>query len=273
MKKRSKDFNPDLLRDLHAEPLLRALPAGEALAIAEAEVAGSQALATLNAHESKRFNECEEIINKGLTTFIEVGQALAEIRNRRLYRSEHRTFEAYCQNRWQLKRQRAYELMGASEVAGNLSEISDIQYLKESHTVPLQNLTGDEQLAAWRELWDETGGKITANKLVKKVAEVQERKKADYLADLSQAAKNKETEELAAQEHAREARKDLAKALAASPEMITMRITGQWLIQNNVEHIWRELRSVTHVITQQYTDDMTLEQFMDLGLLKINKTK
>jgi hypothetical protein len=55
-----------------------------------------------------------------------VGVALLEIRDRRLYRHQgHVTFEAYCQERWQMGRQYAYRLIDAAKVAQALSPIGD----------------------------------------------------------------------------------------------------------------------------------------------------
>jgi len=43
----------------------------------------------------------EGIIERGLETFIEVGEALLRIREERLYREDgYPSFEAYCQQRW-----------------------------------------------------------------------------------------------------------------------------------------------------------------------------
>ena len=66
--------------------------------------------------------ECEEIIDRGLQTFLEVGLALIWIRDDGLYKASYDTFEEYCWARWGLARQRAYALMGA---ANTTKEISD----------------------------------------------------------------------------------------------------------------------------------------------------
>ena len=49
---------------------------------------------------------CEQIIERGLGTFVEVGQALVRIRNGRLYRADFPTFETYCESRWSMSRRR-----------------------------------------------------------------------------------------------------------------------------------------------------------------------
>lgn len=63
---------------------------------------------------------CELVIERGLTTFLEVGQALTTIRDQRLYQASHATFEAYLQERWNITRGRAYQLIQAHEVHTSL---------------------------------------------------------------------------------------------------------------------------------------------------------
>lgn len=59
---------------------------------------------------------CEKTIERGINTFVEVGEALAEIRNSKLYRASHKTFEAYCDGKWKFTRQRAYQLIDQAKV-------------------------------------------------------------------------------------------------------------------------------------------------------------
>lgn len=65
--------------------------------------------------------ELERVIERGQQTFIEVGRALLEIRDRRLYRETHATFEAYCRERWGWGRDYAYKHIDAAHVANALS--------------------------------------------------------------------------------------------------------------------------------------------------------
>ena len=67
-----------------------------------------------------RLAELEKVINRGKKSFIEVGMALAEIRDLRLYRLTFKTFEGYCREKWGWGRQRAYELIAASEAVRSL---------------------------------------------------------------------------------------------------------------------------------------------------------
>lgn len=52
--------------------------------------------------------------------FYEAGRALRELRDRRLYRSTHKTFEAYCQERFGFSRIAAHYKIAAIEVVENL---------------------------------------------------------------------------------------------------------------------------------------------------------
>src|SRR5260221_3259797 len=58
------------------------------------------ALSVLSPGEQKDFAECEAVIQRGWQTFVEVGRALARIRDQKLYRAEHDTFETYCRQKW-----------------------------------------------------------------------------------------------------------------------------------------------------------------------------
>ena len=65
---------------------------------------------------TNRLYECELIIKKGLHTFYEVGNALTEIRDSKLYKETHLTFEGYCIEKWNIKKRHAYKLMDAFSV-------------------------------------------------------------------------------------------------------------------------------------------------------------
>jgi len=54
--------------------------------------------------------DCEAVIRRGLNSFIEVGEALMEIRDNRLYREKgFGRFEDYCQQEWGWKHSHAYK--------------------------------------------------------------------------------------------------------------------------------------------------------------------
>jgi hypothetical protein len=73
-------------------------------------------MSELTTTECSQLEKCETTIERGINTFVEVGEALAEIRNAKLYRAFHRTFEAYCDEKWKFSRQRAYQLIDQAKV-------------------------------------------------------------------------------------------------------------------------------------------------------------
>lgn len=74
----------------------------------------------LTNEESARLEELEIVVERGKQTFIEVGMALMEIRDGRLYRGYFGTFEEYCQQRWGFTRNFAHMQINAAEVATGL---------------------------------------------------------------------------------------------------------------------------------------------------------
>lgn len=72
----------------------------------------------LSPPEQSRLMALESVIDQGRQTFIEVGDALLEIRDLRLYRSEHSTFENYCMARWGFRRETADRMIRAASVVG-----------------------------------------------------------------------------------------------------------------------------------------------------------
>lgn len=67
--------------------------------------------------ETESLAQCEAIIERGMKTFVQVGEALAAIRDARLYRESHDTFEAYCKERWGMSSSRARRLIDGADVA------------------------------------------------------------------------------------------------------------------------------------------------------------
>jgi len=105
----------------------------------------------------------EAIIAKGMDTFREVGLALTEIRDSRLYREKYATFEDYCRERWGISKPYATQLIQASNVAKNLVAIATIQPTRESHLRPLTGLAPEQQREVWQEaVKTAPGGKVTA---------------------------------------------------------------------------------------------------------------
>lgn len=114
--------------------------------------------------EAKRLSELEDVIEHGVTTFVEVGAALAEIRDSKLYRASHDTFEAYCKERWGMSKPRAYQLIEAATTVETVSTIVDLPLPQnEAQVRPLSRLKPEQQREAWQEaVKTAPDGKVTA---------------------------------------------------------------------------------------------------------------
>lgn len=127
------------------------------------------ALATLNPGALVALASCEQRIERGLKTFIDVGQALAEIRDSRLYKGTHDTFESYLEGRWGMSRAHAYRMISAAEVVSPIGDIEGPKPTNEGQARALAAVPEPERAEVWREAVDRTDGKPTA-KVVSEIA-------------------------------------------------------------------------------------------------------
>jgi hypothetical protein len=72
---------------------------------------------TMTLRERQELDQHEAAITAGLKDFVRVGTALLRIRDGRLYRGDHATFEDYLLTRWSLTRRHGYRLMDAAAAA------------------------------------------------------------------------------------------------------------------------------------------------------------
>lgn len=108
----------------------------------------------LNAAELAELASCESVIEHGLKVFQAVGVALITIREKRLYRAEFTTFEAYCVARWGFTDEHARRLMRGAEAFENLSASPPMGGelpTSERQIRPLVTLAPDQQRAAWQQ--------------------------------------------------------------------------------------------------------------------------
>jgi hypothetical protein len=134
--------------------------------------------AELSTSEQQALSHYEQIIERGLKTFFEVGTALAQVRDLRLYRTEYRTFEEYSSERWGMGRTHADRLIGAAAVYVNLAPIGVKTPANEAQIRPLTRLDPEQQREAWQaalERANETGKRITAALVEAVVNELQPR--------------------------------------------------------------------------------------------------
>jgi len=108
--------------------------------------------APLTEAESADLEHLEQVIDQGLQTFYMTGAALATIRDTKLYRKTHKTFEEYCEKRWNLKQSRAYQLIDAAGVVTNLRGSTIVELPRnEAQTRPLSTLSVADQSLVWQQ--------------------------------------------------------------------------------------------------------------------------
>lgn len=76
----------------------------------------------LSPEEAERLEICEATIDSGLKTFWEVGVALAEVRDKRLWYGAYASFTEYLDKKWHLRRSYAGSLMLAADIRMELAE-------------------------------------------------------------------------------------------------------------------------------------------------------
>lgn len=105
----------------------------------------------LSSTEKLKLVDLELVIERGLQTFVEVGAALSIIREQKLYREEHGTFEEYCQERWGWTRQRSAQLIAASETVGILSTTVDTLPANEAQAREIGKVPEEQRTEVWQE--------------------------------------------------------------------------------------------------------------------------
>lgn len=126
----------------------------------------STEIVALSRPEGDRLAQCEATIRRGLHTFVEVGQALAEIRDSRLYRATHETFAAYLDDRWQISRTRAHELISGAAAVKALPESLFAIANTESKARELARVPEEERVQVLEQAAaraSEAGRKLTAD--------------------------------------------------------------------------------------------------------------
>jgi N6-adenosine-specific RNA methylase IME4 len=134
-----------------------------------------------------RLRELEALIERYLVGFMEVGKALTEVNSSRLYLETHPTFEAWVRDRFNIGRQRAYELMNATAVTAEL-EAAGVETLpvNERQVRPLSKLEPDARAEAWARANELAGdGDLTEKHVKRALREHNRDARLQQLADIS----------------------------------------------------------------------------------------
>jgi hypothetical protein len=119
-----------------------------------------------------RLQELEQHIYDGMqqtmSGFIEVGAALLEVRQAKLYESAYHSFDEYCRKRWRIGRNYADKFIGAYDVVRRLREYNCTAFpTSESVARMLKGLSDDRLLEVWRQALEEFGDEPMAKEVLK----------------------------------------------------------------------------------------------------------
>lgn len=127
--------------------------------------------APLTEAETADLTHLEEVIAQGIQTFYMTGAALATVRDNRLYRTTHATFEGYCGERWDLTSRTVYRIIAAAGVAENVTHGSQRPPANERQARPLTALSAEDQPRVWQAVEDAAGDSPITTAIVEREVE------------------------------------------------------------------------------------------------------
>ena len=120
--------------------------------------------------ETEELARCEAVITQGWDTFVEVGRALATIRDRRLYRDTHGTFEEYCRGKWQFSKTHANRQIEAARVVDILAPIG-VKPENEAQARALAGLEEEHVKRVWMKAIEAAPNGVVTAKLIRREAD------------------------------------------------------------------------------------------------------
>jgi len=148
------------------------------LSAVEGETVVAAILEELSEDEERERRRLELRVERA---FYEAGAALRELRDRRLYRSTHKTFEEYCRDRFGFSRRHPYRLIDAALVVDNLcpngtqgslgTNWTQVLPTSERQVRDLISLEPELQRQVWQRAVEIAQGKVPSGKIVKGIVE------------------------------------------------------------------------------------------------------
>ena len=104
--------------------------------------------------------------------FYQAGLALQLLRDKKLYRSTHNTFQEYCQDRFGFTKRSAYYLIDAVQIVDNLQKSEPMVHImptSERQCRALKSLKPSQQQEAWNKAVAQAKGKVPSSRIVRDV--------------------------------------------------------------------------------------------------------
>jgi hypothetical protein len=186
--------------------------------------------------QQERLSYLETIIAGKQRDFYEIGKALSEIKQARLYRvSLYDSFETYVKARWDMGRSQAYRLIDAYQVISNLSPIGDKLPANESQARPLSGLNPLEQRAAWKRFLA-TGKELTASNIKSLVSSGKPSCRSKPLEDADRITDTYMASVSAMLEQVRIAQHDRWQATSRQAALLWNRVIREKILSNEPDH-------------------------------------
>lgn len=123
----------------------------------------------LSGEELVKLTFLESVIDRGQYTFLSVGDALRQIKDQKLWRHTHSSFDLYCQERWEFSQGYAARLLKARDLVGALPPETEILPENEAQARALLRVPEDLRAQIWLEAVRRGGNAFRASRLVKEV--------------------------------------------------------------------------------------------------------
>ena len=119
--------------------------------------------------------------------FYEAGLALQKLRDKKLYRSTHKTFQEYCQDRFGFTRRSAYYLIDTVKIVDNLQKCEPLVHIfptNERQCRSLKSLQTEQQREVWNQAVAKANGKVPSGKIVTEIVNQLKNNSNDSTKDL-----------------------------------------------------------------------------------------
>lgn len=121
----------------------------------------------LTAAEVDFLAQCEDTIQAGLHTFVEVGNAFAAVRDNRLYRATHASFEVYCAEKWAVSHRHVNRMIEAANVADGMGPMGPTN---ERQARELAAVPSEQRAEVWAETVVRTEGRAPTAAAIRETA-------------------------------------------------------------------------------------------------------
>jgi hypothetical protein len=123
----------------------------------------------LSLSERQELARHEDVIDKAVRSGFEASISLEEIRDKRLYRQTHKTFEQYLNDRWSLSKAYANRMIAAASVERDLTPMG-VKISSERQARALVPVKSEDRPKVWQLAAERAGGREPSARLLEQAA-------------------------------------------------------------------------------------------------------